>query len=98
MRRLMGISAYDIPLSSGLEDHIIAIVKQQIWRTCKFISNQDQLLHVCGQIMGMSPELNKYVDKALKKEVREAYIASLATNYGEKICGATSKRTLLTSA
>ena len=87
MRKLKGASAYDIPLSSELEDHIIAIVKQKIWRTCKFISNTDQLDRVCEQIMEMSPELQKYANKALKKEVREGYRASLATNYGEKICG-----------
>ena len=81
-------SAFEIPLSGELEAHVIAITKQEIWRTVKFISNEEQLKLVCGQIMAYSEELSQYVADNLKKEVKEAYIASLAKNYGEKICGA----------
>lgn len=81
-------SAYEIPLSGELEAHVIAITKQEIWRTVKFISNEEQLKLVCAQIMAYSEELSQYVADNLKKEVKEAYIASLAKNYGEKICGA----------
>ena len=79
---------YDIPLSSELTAHICAIVKQEIWRTCKFISNDKQLLHVCRQIMEYSEELAQYIAEGVEKDVQEAYIASLAKNFGEKICGA----------
>ena len=79
---------YDIPVSSELIAHILAIVKQEIWRTCKFISNDKQLLQVCRQIMECSEELSQYVAEGVEKEVQEAYIASLAQNFGEKICGA----------
>ncbi len=81
-------SAYEIPLSGELEAHVIAITKQEIWRTCKFISNEEQLKLVCAQIMAYSEELSQYIADNLKQEVKEAYIASLAKNYGEKICGA----------
>ena len=75
--------------SNGMKKHIKEIVKHEIWRTRKFVNNQEQVEDVCKDIMQLSDQL-----KSLWEETknRNAYVKSMAQNYGQTICSAINEK------
>ena len=90
------ISSAIVLSSAGLKKHIKEIVKLDIWRTRKFVNNQDQIEEICGELLEISDQLKPLLEDTKN---RKAYIKSLAQNYGGVICSAINeKRTNIQSA
>ena len=83
--------------SNGMKKHIKEIVKHEIWRTRKFVNNQDQVEDICDNIMQLSDQLKPLWED---RKNRKAYVKLLAQNYGQTICSAikNEKRTNIQSA
>ena len=75
--------------SNGMKKHIKEIVKHEIWRTRKFVNNQDQIEDVCQDIMEISDQLKPLWEDTKN---RKAYIKSMAQNYGQTICSAINEK------
>ena len=75
--------------SNGMKKHIKEIVKHEIWRTRKFVNNQDQVKDICKDIMQISDQLKPLWEDTKN---RKAYIKSMAQNYGQTICSAINEK------
>ena len=79
-----------------MKKHVKEIVKHEIWRTRKFVNNQDQVEDNCKDIMQIYDQLKPLWDDTKN---RKAYVKSMAQNYGQTVCSAINeKRTNIQSA
>ncbi len=95
-RKASTVSSAVVLSNSGLKKHIKEIVKLDIWRTRKFVNNQDQVEEICAELLEISDQLKPLWEDTKN---RKAYIKSLAQNYGGVICSTINeKRTNIQSA
>ena len=95
-RKSPTISSAVVLSNAGLKKHIKEIVKSHIWRTRKFVNNQDQVEDICGELLEISDQLKPLLED---RKNRKAYVKSLAQNYGRVICSTINEtRTNIQSA
>ncbi len=95
-RKASTVSSAVVLSNAGLKKHIKEIVKLDIWRTRKFVNNQDQVEEICAELLEISDQLKPLWEDTKN---RKAYIKSLAQNYGGVICSTINeKRTNIQSA
>ena len=95
-RKAASISSAVVLSNSGLKNHIKELVKQEIFRTRKFVNNVDQIEEICDELLELSEMLEPLLDDPKN---RKAYVKSLAQNYGQTVCSAINeKRTNVQSA
>ena len=75
-----------VPISTELEDRVIEVAGTELWRTCKFLADESQLLEACEFIMQCLPETQPLVDE--KNTDKEMNIEAFSAHYGDKVCKA----------
>ena len=88
-RKAPQISSAVVLSNTGLKKHIKDLVKLEVWRTRKFVNNEDQIEEICEELLEISEMLKPLLDDPKNKK---AYIKSLAQNYGQTICSAINER------
>ena len=73
-----------VPISTELEERVIDVAGTELWRTCKFLADESQLLEACQFIMETLPETSDLVDD--KNPEKDLNIEAFSAHYGEKVC------------
>ena len=80
----LGGYGHQVPVSSELKERVVVVTGTELWRTCKFLANEDQLFEACEFVMANIPETAALVDE--ENEDKEVNIMAFNENYGETIC------------
>ena len=76
--------ATSVPVSTELDERVADVAGSELWRTCKFLADEDQLDQACELVMAEIPEVAGLVEE--DNDDREMNIQAFKEHYGETIC------------